>query len=55
MQYGGLSFDGCSGGSVPICKHLLACFLGERIGVLGRYVKERGVSREEMCGVVAEG
>jgi hypothetical protein len=54
-DYGGLSFDGCDGGSVPICKHLLACLLGERIGVLGKYVKEKGVSREEMCGAVAEG
>ncbi|PQE22814.1 ubiquitin carboxyl-terminal hydrolase family protein [Rutstroemia sp. NJR-2017a BBW] len=37
----------------PICKHLLACLLGERWdGVLGGLVKERVVGREEMAGLV---
>lgn len=62
-EFGGLSLDGKGitgknedGGSVPVCKHLLACLLGERWeGVLGAYVKERVVSREEMAGYAAEG
>ncbi|KAF7959996.1 hypothetical protein EAE96_001597 [Botrytis aclada] len=38
---------------VPICKHLLACLLVERWGdVLGMYVRERVVGREEMAGLV---
>lgn len=38
---------------VPICKHLLACLLVERWGdVLGTYVRERVVGREEMGGLV---
>ncbi|KAN0110338.1 hypothetical protein V8E51_006725 [Hyaloscypha variabilis] len=55
--FGGLSFDGREGGGkgVPVCKHLVACLLGERWGVLGGYIKEREVSREEMGGVSAEG
>ncbi|KAF5876073.1 putative ubiquitin carboxyl-terminal hydrolase family protein [Botrytis fragariae] len=38
---------------VPICKHLLACLLVERWGdVLGMYVRERVVGRDEMGGLV---
>lgn len=54
-EVGGLSVDGLDGGSVPVCKHLLACVLGEWWGgVLGRYVKEREVGREEMAGFGGE-
>jgi hypothetical protein len=51
---GGLSFNGREGGEegVPVCKHLLACLLAERWeGVLGSYVKERRVGREEGAGI----
>ena len=61
-EFGGLSFDGKAGRNgrearkVPICKHLLACLLAERWdGVLGGYVRERGVGREEMAGLNGEG
>ncbi|KAJ9133569.1 hypothetical protein NKR23_g10652 [Pleurostoma richardsiae] len=56
-EFGGLSSDGTDGdGSegVPCCKHLLACVLAERWEVLGRYVVERMVEREEVAGVVAD-
>ncbi|CZR53964.1 uncharacterized protein PAC_03847 [Phialocephala subalpina] len=57
-EFGGLSRDGKDGGDgggVPVCKHLLACVLGERWSeVLGSYVKEKVVSREEMAGYGAE-
>ena len=50
-EFGGLSFDE----NVPVCKHLLACLLGERWeGVLGPYFKEREVGRDEMAGLAAE-
>lgn len=51
-EFGGLSLDE---ESVPVCKHLLACLLGERWDVLGRYVREREVGREEMAGLGGEG
>lgn len=52
-EFGGLSFGGES--SVPCCKHLLACLLGERWeGTLGMYVKVREVGREEMAGIGSE-
>jgi hypothetical protein len=55
-EFGGFSADGVDGGSVPICNHLLACLLAERWeGVLGSYVKEREVGREEMAGIGGEG
>ena len=60
-EFGGLSFDGIDlgkgdAGNVPICKHLLACLLGERWeDVLGSYVKVREVGREEMAGMGGEG
>lgn len=55
-EFGGLSLDGTGDrGGVPVCKHLLACVLGERWGdVLGGYVKEKKVSREEIAGYGAE-
>lgn len=58
-EFGGLSSDGKGEGEgvkVPVCKHLIACLLAERWeGVLGSYVKERVVGREEMAGVGGEG
>lgn len=58
-EFGGLSTDGKDGGaddrSVPCCKHLLACVLAERWeAVLGGYVEERLVSREEGAGLVGD-
>jgi len=50
-KFGGV----CQDESVPTCKHLVACLLGERWeGVLGGYVKERVVGREEMAGFGGE-
>jgi hypothetical protein len=50
-EFGGL----CQDESVPTCKHLVACLLGERWeGVLGGYVKERVAGREEMAGFGGE-
>ena len=56
-EFGGLSFDGRrGGGKVPICKHLLACLLAERWeAVLGGYVKEMVLGKEEMAGIGGEG
>jgi hypothetical protein len=54
-QFGGLSADGHDGKGVPVCKHLVACLLGERWDLLHIYVKERNVSRDEMGGVGGEG
>ncbi|KAI0137473.1 hypothetical protein BJ170DRAFT_62612 [Xylariales sp. AK1849] len=65
-EFGGLSFDGrdrsaggpggsvghAGGASVPCCKHLLACVLAERWSVLGGYVQERRVGREEAAGLI---
>lgn len=51
-EFGGLSLNE---ESVPVCKHLLACLLGERWSVLGRYVKKREVGTEEMAGLGGEG
>jgi len=51
-EYGGESREG--GGGVPVCKHLLACLLAERWGsVLGAFIGERVVEREEMAGLSA--
>ncbi|KAI1171649.1 hypothetical protein F4777DRAFT_591057 [Nemania sp. FL0916] len=53
-DFGGLGADGKDGsGAVPCCKHLLACVLAEKWdAVLGSYVEERLVSREEGAGLV---
>lgn len=58
-EFGGLSADGRDGGAdgsnVPCCKHLLACVLAERWdAVLGGYVEERLVGREEGAGLVGD-
>ncbi|KAI9742430.1 MAG: hypothetical protein M1818_003964 [Claussenomyces sp. TS43310] len=66
-EFGGLSLDGRKGGwgaardalpppPPPCCKHLLACLLAERWeAVLGGYVGERVVGREELAGLAADG
>lgn len=41
------------GHGVPICKHLLACVLAERVEGLAAFVEEYFVSREEMAGLAA--
>ena len=51
------SGSGSGGGGaagVPACKHLLACALAERLGLLGAYVGERRAGREEGAGLVAD-
>ncbi|RWA11663.1 hypothetical protein EKO27_g3456 [Xylaria grammica] len=55
-EFGGLSADGRDGtGGVPCCKHLLACVLAEKWnGVLGGYMEERLVGREEAAGLVGD-
>ena len=40
-------------GEVPVCKHLLACYLAESWGGFGGYVEERDVGTEEMSGWAA--
>lgn len=59
-EFGGLSLDGraveeggVGAGGVPCCKHLLACVLAERWSILGSYVEERQVAREEAAGLIA--
>ncbi|KAF3070711.1 hypothetical protein GL218_00296 [Daldinia childiae] len=57
-QFGALSLDGTEGSGiagVPCCKHLLACVLAERwSAVLGGYVDERVVGKEEAAGLVVD-
>ncbi|KAI0179943.1 hypothetical protein GGR52DRAFT_529095 [Hypoxylon sp. FL1284] len=57
-EFGALSADGREGSGiagVPCCKHLLACLLAERwAGLLGGYVEERTVGREEGAGLIAD-
>lgn len=49
-NYGGPTKS--SDSQIPICKHLLACLLGERWGnVLRTYIWERVVGRDEMGGL----
>lgn len=49
-KYGGLML---TQGAVPICKHLLACFLSEKSETLSAFVEERVVGREEAAGWAA--
>lgn len=54
----GVDVDWSMGGSslgvgVPVCKHLLACVLAERVRGLGTLVEEQVVSREELAGYAA--
>ncbi|KAI0555716.1 hypothetical protein F4679DRAFT_569440 [Xylaria curta] len=56
-EFGGLSADGKdgTGGGVPCCKHILACVLAEKWNaVLGGYMEERLVGREEGAGLVGD-
>ncbi|KAK0708970.1 hypothetical protein B0T26DRAFT_599442, partial [Lasiosphaeria miniovina] len=63
-SFGGMSLGGDTsegegeeggGDAAPMCKHLLACLLGERWqAALGSYVVERTVTRDEMAGIVAD-
>ena len=48
-KFGGLT----RGEKVPMCKHLLACILVERVEDLRQYVEERNVMREELAGWAA--
>ena len=57
-EFGGLSSNGTAGHGegVPCCKHLMACLMAERWErVLGGYVKQMRVGREEMAGLGADG
>ncbi|MCJ1257694.1 hypothetical protein MMC24_005520 [Lignoscripta atroalba] len=49
-RFGGLMLDE---EGLPVCKHLLACVLAERCGVLATYVEEKVVSRDEAAGWAA--
>ncbi|KAM5380395.1 hypothetical protein ACJZ2D_003497 [Fusarium nematophilum] len=53
-SFGGMGAEP-RGDAPPCCKHLLACLLVDKWpGMLGRYVEERVVSRDEMAGIVAD-
>jgi hypothetical protein len=48
------SFGGISlGSTTPVCKHLLACVLVERVGIFRTYVEEQDVSWQEAAGWAA--
>jgi hypothetical protein len=48
------SFGGISlGSTTPVCKHLLACVLVERVGIFGTYVEEQHISWQEAAGWAA--
>ncbi|KAI1003890.1 hypothetical protein K3495_g4320 [Podosphaera aphanis] len=50
--FGGSFCSYGNGEAVPLCKHLLACFLGDRWkSVLGPYLKDRWAEREEIAGL----
>jgi len=53
-SYGGMSLD--LGGDAPsCCKHLLACLLADRWSeIIGMYVEDRFISREDLAGIVAD-
>ncbi|KAI0974717.1 hypothetical protein F4678DRAFT_348197 [Xylaria arbuscula] len=55
-EFGGLSADGRDGtGGVSCCKHLLACVLAEKWdAVLGMYIEDRAVGKEEAAGLVGD-
>ena len=50
LNYGGLMLER---GAVPLCKHLLACFLSEKYEPLSGFVEEMVVGREEAAGWAA--
>jgi hypothetical protein len=47
--FGGLG----RGRTAPLCKHLLACVLVERVALFGGLVEEREVSAQELAGWAA--
>jgi len=54
-SFGGFTFEDRMEEGVPVCKHILACLLGERWSeALGGHVVERRIGREEMAGIVAD-
>ncbi len=55
-EFGGRSFDGKGNDEegVAVCKHILAVVLGDRWDVLGSFVRERVVGREEMAGIYGD-
>lgn len=50
LGYGGLML---TQEAVPMCKHLLACFLSEQCEALSGFVEERIVGRDEAAGWAA--
>lgn len=50
LRYGGLML---TQGAMPMCKHLLACFLAEQCGVLSGFVEESLVGRNEAAAWAA--
>ncbi|KAH6969875.1 hypothetical protein DER45DRAFT_67882 [Fusarium avenaceum] len=52
--FGGFGSDS-QGDTPPCCKHLLACLLVDKWPMmLGMYVEDRAVSRDDMAGIVAD-
>lgn len=52
-SFGGIGMDP-RGDAPPCCKHLLACLLVDKWSeMLGMYVEDRVVSKDEMAGIVA--
>ena len=49
-KFGGV---GLGGGTPPVCKHLLACVLGEWCELFKGFIEERDVSVEEAAGWAA--
>lgn len=47
--FGGLG----RGRTAPVCKHLLACVLVERVALFGGMAEERDISAEELAGWAA--
>lgn len=52
LQWGGLFLDK-DGSQLPICKHILACFIGEHWHFANGTVKRRVVEQDEMAGWAA--
>jgi hypothetical protein len=48
-NFGGLSH----GDDLPVCKHLLACVLGERCGIFQQCIRQRDCTMEEIAGRAA--
>lgn len=53
-SFGGMNLDS-RGDTPPCCKHLLACLLVDKWSeMLGVYIEDRVVSKDEMAGIVAD-